>query len=182
MKLGTRVRRPYSAPRVRRLMHEDLDRVMQHDLSDFADFDRLVNELWSGFGLAPVAFAPAGQREVAFRPGFDAVGLEKEYRVSADLPGVDPADLEVTVEDGVLHVKGRRRFEEVVEQDAAQESEPGRVSRIDERGRFERRFRFPSDIVENEVKATFRNGVLTVKIPKHEAAAAEVRTIPVETA
>lgn len=173
MTLGTLARRPYSAARVRRLMHDDFG---------LRDFDRLVNELWSGFGLAPVAFAPAGGRELAFRPAFEAVELDKEYRVSADLPGVDPADLEVTVEDGVLHVKGQRRFEEAPEQGAAEESEPGRVSRIDERGRFERRFRFPGDVVENEVKATFRNGVLTVRIPKHEAAASEVRTIPVETA
>ena len=165
MTLGTLVRRPYPARRVAR-----------------RDFDRLVDDLWSGFGLAPVAFAPSAWRAEGFQPAFDAVELESGYRVSADLPGVDPADLEVTVEDGVLHVKGQRRLEETRPQETSQEGEPGRVTRIDERGRFERRFRFPSDIVENGVKATYRHGVLTVTVPKPEQAAPEVRTIPVETA
>ena len=164
MTFGTLVRRPHPARRsVRR------------------DFDRLVDDLWSGFGLAPVAFAPPawGSGEEAFRPAFEAVELEDAYRVTADLPGVDPADLEVTVEDGVLHVKGQRRFEE---ESTQEESAPGRVTRVDARGRFERRFRFPGDIVESDVKATYRHGVLTVTIPKPAEAKPEVRTIPVETA
>jgi HSP20 family protein len=142
------------------------------------DFDRMVDELWSGFGLTPVAFAPAarpGQPE-AFNPSFDAVELEKEYRVTAEIPGVDPADVEVTVEDGVLTIKGQRHF------DDESETEEGGVQRLSERGRFERRIRFPGEIVENGVKATHKHGVLTVTVPKPEEVKPEVRAIPVETA
>lgn len=159
MTLATLVRRPSPARRVAR-----------------RDFDRLVDDLWSGFGLAPVSFAPQAWRESPFRAACEAVELENEYRVTAELPGVEAADLEVSVEDGVLHIQGQRRFAQ------AGESENGAVSRVDERGRFERRFRFPGEIVEGDVTASYKNGVLTVTVPKPEHVEQEVRTIPVETA
>ena len=139
------------------------------------DFDRMVDDLWSGFGLTPVAFARPAQTE-AFAPSFEAVELENEYKVTAEIPGVDPADVEVTVEDGVLTIRGHRRYED------ESETEEGGVQRVSERGRFERRLRFPADIVENAVKATHKHGVLTVTVPKPEEVKPEVRAIPVETA
>jgi HSP20 family protein len=145
------------------------------------DFDRLVDDLWSGFGLAPVAFAPPAGTGAApalpgFSPGFEAVELDDAYRVTADIPGVDPADVEVSVEDGVLTIRGQRHYED------ESETEAGGVQKMSERGRFERRFRFPGDIVENEVKATHKHGVLTVTVPKPAEQKPEVRSIPVETA
>ena len=135
------------------------------------DFEGIMDDLWSGFGLAPLAFAsPSG-----FTPSFDAVELEDEYCVSGDIPGVVPSDLDVAVEDGVLTIKGRRHYED-------ETSEDGAVTRVDERGRFERRIRFPGEIVEGDVKASYKNGVLTVTIPKPEEVKPEVRSIPVETA
>ena len=139
------------------------------------DFDKLVDDLWGGFGLAPVAFAPSLPTD-EFRPTFEAVELEDEYRVTADLPGVEPADIEVTVEDGVLSIKGQRHYE------SETETEEGAVTRVDERGRFERRIRFPGEIAEADVKATCKHGVLTVSIPKPEEVKPEVKAIPVETA
>lgn len=142
--------------------------------SVWRDFDRLMDDLWSGLGVAPMPLAPAAAAE-RFHPQFDAVELGDEYRVTAELPGVDPANVEITVENGVLSVKGHRQYEN--------ERQPeGGAQRVSERGRFERRIRFPGDIVENEVKATHRHGVLTVTVPKPREAKPEVRAIPVETA
>ena len=154
MTLGSLVRLPQPAGRVFR-----------------RDFDRLMDDLWGGFGLAPVAFAP----QTGLTPSFDAVELENEYHVTADLPGVEPAELEVSVEDGVLTIKGQRHFED------ENETEEGSVTRVEELGRFERRIRFPGEIVEDDVKATYKHGVLRVKIPKPEEIKPEVRSIPVET-
>jgi HSP20 family protein len=142
------------------------------------DFDRLVDDLWSGFGLAPIAFAPSVHpaAQGSFVPTFDAVELENEYRVTADIPGVEPADLEVCVEDGLLTIRGQRHYEDETE------TEEGGVQRVSERGRFERKIRFPGEIVENDVKATQKHGVLTVTIPKPAEIKPEVRAIPVETA
>ena len=176
MTLANLVRRPVRQP-------------LRHPFRDArSDFDRLVDDLFSGFGLAPVAFAPHAPAAVGFTPAVDAVELENEYRVTADIPGVDPADVEVTVEDGVLTIKGQRYASEELRGsaeprgDAGNESEAGAVSRIRERGRFERCVRFPGDIVENEVKAVHRHGVLTVTVPKRVEPRPEVRSIPVETA
>ena len=149
------------------------------------DFDQLMDDLWGGFKLAPVAFAPQTPQ-----PSFDAVEFEDEYRVTADLPGVEPVDLEVSVEDGVLTIRGHRHFfdesasagEKEGDGQEGRGGEGGGVTRVDERGRFERRIRFPGDIVEDDVKATYKNGVLTVTIPKPEEVKPEVRAIPIETA
>jgi HSP20 family protein len=158
MTLASLVRQPHPARRVVR-----------------RDFDKLVDDLWGGFGLAPVAFAPSFPTN-EFRPSFEAVELDDEYRVTADLPGVEPGDVEITVEDGVLSIKGQRHYE------SETETEEGGVTRVDERGRFERRIRFPTDIAEADVKATSKHGVLTVVIPKPEVVKPEVKAIPVETA
>ena len=148
--------------------------------ASWREFDRMVDDLWSGFGLTPVAFAPADRaaRPDAFQPSFDAVELETEYRVTAEIPGVDPADVEVTVEDGVLTIRGHRHYEDSREAEGEGEG----VTRLSESGRFERRIRFPGDINENGVKAAHRHGVLTVTVPKPEEVKPEVRAIPVETA
>lgn len=154
MALGTLAR--YQSP-ARRVVRRDLDRIM--------------DDLWSGFGLAPLAL---GSRSDTL-PALEAVELETEYCVSADIPGVEPENLDVSVEDGVLTIKGYRQdFDETSGQDA--------VAQVEERGRFERRIRFPGEIVEGDVRARYKNGVLRLTIPKPEEVKPEVRSVPVETA
>ena len=170
---GSQVRHPYPSNRI---FGRDFDRL-----------DKLMGDLRGGFGRPPVAFAP--QTLKAPQPSFDAVELEDEYRVSADLPGVEPANLEVSVEDGVLTIRGHRHFSDARAEDGAEDGgevkdgeQAGAVARVDERGRFERRLRFPGDIVEEDVKASYKHGVLTVTIPKPEEVKPGIRSIPVETA
>lgn len=143
-------------------------------------FDRWLDDLWGGFGLAPrplagSAFFPVrseAPRAGRFQPQLQARELETEYRVSLELPGVDAKDLEVTVDGGVLHIKGQRRDPE-----AETDADPSEAQES-----FERRLRFPVEIAEGEVTASCKNGVLRVTIPKLEEAKPEVRTIPVEVA
>ena len=152
MTQATLVRRYHPARRV-------LMRGSRHPFSHLGA--RLLGDLENGPGLAPQRYAPA----------FEAIELENEYRVTAELPGVDADDLDVTVENGVLTVKGQRRFEDP---DSSEDDE--------ERGRFERSIRFPGDVVENDARASYKNGLLTVTVPKPEEVKPEVRSIPVETA
>ncbi len=143
-------------------------------------FDRWLDDLWGGFGLAPLSpaesvFFPApstAPRAGGFHPQLQTRELETEYRVSAELPGVDAKDLEVTVDGGVLCIKGHRRDPEA-ETDADQS---------EARESFERRLRFPVEIAEGEVTASCKNGVLRVTVPKLVEAKPKVRTIPVEVA
>ncbi len=143
-------------------------------------FDRWLDDLWGGFGAAPLslaepAFLPTRSRLARVGqsyPQLDAKEFEAEYRVTAELPGVDGADLEVTVDGGVLCIKGRRRGPQ-----AETDAEPSEAD-----DRFERRVRFPVAIAEDEVTASCKNGMLRVTVPKLVEPEPEVRTIPVEVA
>ena len=154
-------------------------------------FDRLFDDLYEDFGLAPLSLAkaralsPTRRGELhgiarKFSPQFEASELENEYRVRAEVPGVDAKDLAVTVDGGVLTIKGQRRYE------AAEPAAEGETRKAEAavavRGSFERRLRFPGEIVEGDITACYKNGVLTVTVPKLAEAESVVRSIPVETA
>lgn len=104
-----------------------------------------------------------------FSPVFDAVETETGYEVTAELPGVEAADIEVVVEEGVLSLCAERKRE-------ASEGQPARSL-----GRFERSIRFPAAVDDAAVTARHRNGVLTIHVPKLLPPAAELRSIPIET-
>jgi len=136
----------------------------------------LFSELWNApFFRAGFEASPGG-----FVPALEAVETETEYRVSAELPGLEDKDFEVVIEDGVLTLKGEKRRH----WESDDESEAARGYRRVETswGRFERRLRFDAPIDEEGVKATFRNGLLTVVVPKPAEARPQVRTIEVQTA
>ena len=124
-----------------------------------------------GFGLRRVA--PA----VTFSPSIDAVETDEAYQITAELPGLDASDFSVEIEDGVLTLKGEKKSRH------DDEAEPASgYRRLETRGGcFERRMRFGSEVDADTVAATFRNGVLEVRVPKRAEARPEVRTISVQT-
>lgn len=136
------------------------------------DADRLFDELWNGVGRVPTALA--GPRATSFVPHLDVVENEDEYRVTAELPGLEEEDFEVVLEDGVLTLKGEKKGHE--------EEEGTNYCRVESRvGEFTRRLKFSQPIDADNIKAKYKNGVLTVTIPKPEEAKPQVRTITVET-
>ena len=113
-----------------------------------------------------------------FTPSIDAVENEVEYRVTAELPGVDESDFDLVIEDGVLTLKGDKKSRYESDGDEAQ---PG-YRRVETRwGHFVRRLRFGAEVDEGGVKASYKNGVLEVVVPK-VVEEKKVRTIPVTTA
>ena len=96
-------------------------------------------------------------------PSVDIEEHADRYVLHADVPGVDPKDIEITLDKGVLTLSGSR--EKAVEQKTV---ESRRIERIT--GRFLRRFTLPESVDAENVKATGRLGVLEVVIPKREAA------------
>jgi HSP20 family protein len=95
---------------------------------------------------------------------------DKEIRVTAELPGLDENDVELTVDEGALTLRGEKRSE-------VDDNDRGYSERS--YGRFERRIGLPQGIDRDTVTATFQNGVLTVILPRTEAANENVRRIPV---
>jgi HSP20 family protein len=133
------------------------------------ELDRMFDEIWRGFGARRVRNAPAD-----FAPHMDVSESEGEFRIAAELPGVEQDDIEVTLEDGTLTIKGERK-------DDRKEKDAGfrRVETL--RGSFRRSIRLPEEVDQEAVKARYRNGVLELSLPKLPEAKPEVRKIPVTT-
>ena len=106
-------------------------------------------------------------------PAVDVREESDRFVVHADLPGVDPRDIEITMEAGVLTVRGERKTEATVNKDGYR-----RVERS--AGHFYRRFSLPDTVDSEGVKASGNNGVLEIAIPK--LAKVQPRRIQVEAA
>lgn len=130
---------------------------------------------WRLFDDLDLFTRPAVEHSVGFTPRVDVTESDEAYRVEAELPGLEAKDFEVVLEDDVLTLKGEKR-------DVRKEAEQGRRRTESVHGRFERRFRFPAEVVADEVKAEYRNGVLAVTLPKAPQARPQVRSVPVHTA
>ena len=104
-------------------------------------------------------------------PAVDIQEQDNRYLISADIPGVDPADIELTMDNGTLTLKGERKSE------SEEEGENGyrRVERS--YGSFLRRFSLPETADADNISAQGKNGVLEVVIPK--AAAVQPKRIEV---
>lgn len=128
-------------------------------------FDRFFNAstLLNGATAAP----PAG-----FIPPVDIHEEADRFVVLADLPGLKLEDIEVTADKGVLTVRGERKQEK-------REKTTGyeRIERV--AGSFTRRFQLPENVVADEIKARYTNGVLEVTIPKQPVQ--QARRVTVET-
>ncbi len=95
-------------------------------------------------------------------PAVDGWSDEDGVTVAADLPGVDPAKVEIVVEENVLSLRGERPPQEVGEGQAF-------LRRERAAGPFERSFAMPFDIDNDKVAANYKNGVLTVRLPRAES-------------
>ena len=97
----------------------------------------------------------------SWAPSVDIKEEEQQYLVHADIPGVDPKDIEITVEKGVLTLKGERR--------SKSEKTEGKVHRSERSyGSFVRRFSFPESVDVDSISASGNHGVLEITIPKKE--------------
>ncbi len=96
-----------------------------------------------------------------WRPAVDIKEEADRFLITADLPGVDPKDIEITMDNGVLTIKGERHSEASEEKEGYK-----RVERVS--GNFYRRFSLPDTADAERIEATGKDGVLTVVLPKHE--------------
>lgn len=140
-------------------------------LSLHREVNRLFDEAFRGFGPNLPSFPGVS----AFGGGWPSVEIsddEKEIKVTAEVPGLEEKDIEVLLNEGVLTLRGEKRSE--MEDKDRQFSERFY-------GRFERRIPLGYEVQENNVDAQFRNGVLTVTLPKSEKAQSQVRRIAIKS-
>ena len=99
----------------------------------------------------------------SWAPAVDIYETEHELVVKADLPEIDPKDLDIRVENNILTIRGERKFEKKVNEDNYL-----RVERA--YGSFSRSFSLANTVNAEAIKADYQNGVLTLSIPKREEA------------
>jgi HSP20 family protein len=99
----------------------------------------------------------------AWAPAVDIYETEHELVVKADLPDIDPKDLDIRVENNILTIRGERKFEKQVNED--------KYLRVERSyGSFARSFTLANTVDAEAIKADYQNGVLTLTIPKREEA------------
>jgi HSP20 family protein len=131
------------------------------------EMDRLFEDAFRGFGLS--SFGSENAPDMAW-PNVEVIDRDKEVRVTAELPGLEEKDVEVQVEDNMLVLRGEKRTE-------VDDKERHYSERY--YGRFERRLALPAEVDDERANATFRNGVLTVTLPKTERARQQSKRIPI---
>lgn len=138
------------------------------------EMDRMFNDFLSDFSLSPFQ----GWRSIFDRmdvkvPAIDVVENEKSYRITAELPGMDEKDIEVSVTDQMLTIRGEKKEEREEESEARRLSERSY-------GSFERSLRLPPGVETDKIDAEFKKGVLTINLPKSEEAQKRQRKIQVK--
>ncbi|HEV7432114.1 MAG TPA: Hsp20/alpha crystallin family protein [Steroidobacteraceae bacterium] len=129
---------------------------------------REIDQLFSDTQANP---ARADEAAASWAPAVDVHEEPERFTVQADLPGVQPSDIQVTADKGVLTIRGARRIEK-------RDSQKGfeRLERIE--GDFLRRFTLPENARADQITARHSNGVLEVVIPKQPVV--EPRRVNVE--
>jgi HSP20 family protein len=152
--------------------------------SPFAGLRTEIDRLFDDFSLdwPPISFGRSRHEEdrfpfrggLALRPAVDVKESEKSYTIVAELPGLDEDDIEVTVSDGGIAIRGEKTEEK---------EEKKEDYRLSERryGSFERRFRLPDGVDAGKIEAHMKKGVLSVTLPKSAEAQKKVRKVAVKS-
>ncbi len=137
--------------------------IRQEPWSMLRNFQQEMNRLMQDWPQAAVDTDDSSVVTGHWVPAVDIKEEANQFLIHVDLPGVDPEDIEITMDNGVLMLKGARHWETEEKRD-----EYRRTERM--RGEFYRRFALPDTANPDGIKADYKNGVLLVSIPKQEKA------------
>lgn len=147
-------------------LRNQMDRLFDEFMGDW----RLPAFSRDFFSLTPFRMPAPGEGAVDVR--FDVSETDEGIELTAEIPGIEEKDIEVTVDDGVLTIKGEKRLEKETKE---------RDYYLSERrfGRFSRAMRLPESVDLDQIRANFDKGVLTVMLPKREEARAKKKKIEI---
>ncbi len=129
--------------------------------SFFDDFDRLMGGSW-GWPLRIRPFSPSFASTYEWAPDIDVFEKDGKIVVRADLPGIERENIDVSVQDDTLIVRGHREEEKESEGETYYGLERAT-------GRFYRVVSLPAGVDPNEIEASYKDGVLQVSVPKKTA-------------
>ncbi|MDX1606995.1 MAG: Hsp20/alpha crystallin family protein [Candidatus Competibacterales bacterium] len=107
-------------------------------------------------------------------PSIDMSETEQAYEIKAELPGIEPKDIELTLKDDLLTLKGEKRAER-------EEKRKNYYLQERSRGAFHRVLRLPDDVEPERITTHYADGVLTVTLPKSEQARSRIRRIEIQS-
>lgn len=143
------------------------------------DIDRLFDDFSEDFWRRPIrslaAFERAWPRKFVAAPAVDVAESDKSYEITAEMPGIDEKNIEVSLANGGITIKGEKKEET---------EEKKKDYYVSERryGSFERYFELPEGVDADKIEATFKNGVLRVTLPKTAEAQKPAKRIEVKAA
>jgi HSP20 family protein len=113
--------------------------------------------------------------ESGMLPNIDFSETDQEYRIAAELPGVDEKDVELTLDHNVLRIKGHKQAEK--------EQKDRRYYRVERSyGSFSRDIALPGEVDDSKIEASFKKGVLEIVLPKKEDASGKVKRVKINAA
>ena len=135
-------------------------------VSLFDDMDKMVKTVLNNSQYSPMI-------SENWVPPVDIKEDDTSFVLSADIPGIKKSDIDLLIENNILKISGIRDYN-----NANDNSEYHYRERT--HGSFHRSFKLPISVVEENISATFRNGILTVALPKNEEAQPKQRTIKIK--
>jgi len=128
---------------------------------DLSDIQSEMNRLFDGFFGRPSQVGQVGGMERVWAPAVDMYETKDELVITAELPGLTEKDIQLSITGDMLTIRGERRWDQEVKQDNYYRGERWF-------GKFERALPLPIPVQAEKVKASYRDGVLTVTLPKAE--------------
>lgn len=141
------------------------------------EMDRLFENAFRGFGLSPFRSEFFNQDLTAglLKPKLDIGVTDEEYSISVEVPGVSEKEIKVELEDNTMIVRGEKN---------QKKEEKNKNYYCVERsyGSFQRVLSLPEDAAKDDIQASFKNGILTIKMPRKAIPKANVKPIEVRKA
>ncbi len=144
------------------------------ELAPFREFDRMRKEmdrLWDSFFEGGLRRRAEGGGE--WLPFLDVSETKNELVVKAEVPGMDPKDIDISLSDGMLTIKGEKKQEK-----EEKEADYHLVERS--YGAFTRSVQLPKEVQSEKINASYKNGILKITLPKSEEAKKKEIKIKVE--
>lgn len=138
-----------------------------------ASFDRMLEDFYKDFENFP-ASSPSGELEnFTISPSIDIIDNKDLFKIEAEVPGMGPEDLKISVTDHTLTIKGEKTT-------ARKDKDQNYLMREIAYGAYQRSIPLPESVDTKRAKATFKKGMLWVEIPKKPEASEQYREIKVE--
>lgn len=151
--------------------------MQRKEQSSIWDLQKEMNDMFDQFFSNPYGLTTSRRlldMSEAFSPGIDISETDKDLIITADLPGMDEKDINLTMEGELLTISGTKQKET--------ETKEARMHRVERTfGSFKRSITLPGEVDIQKVDATFNKGVLKVVIPKPANSTSPVKKIPIKT-